>query len=146
MRPIHKMVLIIPVEEQTVGKSEEEAKVTEPKMQEPEAVNKEKTQEAKADEPLQAGNITEDNPSSKREVKGKSVQKVKHKKINPRKKAGKQTRTIIVTVPAKSEEVKDVGATAKRKRGRPKKIQGADSSDPRKGGCSVPWKGSVRGP
>jgi hypothetical protein len=85
------MVLIIPVEEQTVGNSEEEAKITEPK-----------SQETEADEPPRAGDITKDNPSSRKEVKDKPVQKVKHKKIKPRKKAGKQTRTIIVTVPAKS--------------------------------------------
>ncbi len=128
-RPIHKLVLIIPMEEQTVGNSEEGA------------VDEKEAQETKANEPLQAGDITKDNPSSKKEVKEKPVQKIKHKKIKPRKKARKQTRTIVVTVPAKSEEIKDVRATAKRKRGRPKKIQGTDSSDPRKGSVLDPWKG-----
>jgi hypothetical protein len=124
MRPIHKMVLIIPVEEQTAGYGEEEAKITEPRRQEPEA------QGTKADEPPRAEDIPKDKPSGKKEIKGKPTQKVKHKKINSRKKAGKQARTIIVTVPAKSEEIKDVKATAKRKRRRPRKSTAVDLFGP----------------
>jgi hypothetical protein len=39
-RPIHKLVMIIPVEEQTEGSSEEETRITKPDRQEPVAVEK----------------------------------------------------------------------------------------------------------
>jgi hypothetical protein len=81
------MVLIVPVEEQTKESGEEEVKATEPRMPDPEAVSERKTQRTKSNEPLQPKNIAEDNPPGREEVKGKLAQKVKHKKINPRKKA-----------------------------------------------------------
>jgi hypothetical protein len=56
-----------------------------------------------------------------------------------------------VTAPAESEEIRDVGATAKRKRGRPKKPKRANSPDPHKGSvpnygeevCADPGKGDA---
>jgi hypothetical protein len=119
-RPIHKMVLIIPVEEQMIGSPksiEKEAEATEPETRKLEAVDKKGAQATKEDEPPRARGVTKNDPPGTREVKGKSVQKIKHKKINPRKKAGKQTRTIVVTVPEKSEEIRDAGTIARRKRG-----------------------------
>jgi hypothetical protein len=67
---------------------------------------------------------------------GKPNKKVRYKKIQPRKKAIRQIRPIIVPVPAEDEEIRDVGATARRKRGRPRKPKRANSPDPHKG--SVP--------
>jgi hypothetical protein len=62
-RPIHKLVLIIPMEEQTVGESEEGA------------VNEKEAQETKADEPPQAGDIIKDNPSGKKGVKNEQFRR-----------------------------------------------------------------------
>jgi hypothetical protein len=145
-RPIHKMVLIIPVEEQIIGGSEEEAKAAKPETRNPEVMDGNEAQEAKEDKLPQAKDVTKNDPPGTKEVKGKRTQKTRHKKINPRKRAGKQTRTIVITVPTKSEEIKDAGTTAKRKRGRPKKLQKTDSLDPRKGCVLDPAKGVCTDP
>ncbi len=145
-RPIHKMVPIVPVEEQARESNEEEVKAAEPRIQNPEAAYERKAQGTKLNESLQPKNVAKDNPPGREEVKGRLVQKVKHKKINPRKKAGKQTSTIVVKIPAKSEEVKDVGAAVRRKRGRPKKVLGMNPLDPRKGSVPYPGKGVCADP
>jgi hypothetical protein len=62
-----------------------------------------------------------------------------------RNKAGKQARTIIVSVPKEEEEMVDVGARPK-KRGRPKKAPGVDPLDPRKGSVVDPGKGVCADP
>ncbi len=95
--------------------------------------------------------VTEADPPAAKEVKGKPGQKVRHKKIRPRKKAGKQTRTIVVTVLTEGEEIRDAGATMKRKRGRPRRPKKANSPDPHKGSvldyeegvCADPGKGDA---
>jgi hypothetical protein len=96
-RPIHKLVMIIPVEEQTAASSAEETRVKEHKGQEPMSV--EAPAEARSGKPPQAGGTPGDSRQGKGETEEKLTQKVKHKKINSRKKLGKQTRTIVVTVP-----------------------------------------------
>jgi hypothetical protein len=70
---------------------------------------------------------------------------VKYKKVTSRKKAGEQTRTIIVSVPTGEEEIADVGVK-QRKRGRPRKTPGADPLDPRKGSVLDPGKGVFADP
>jgi hypothetical protein len=145
-RPIHKMVLIIPVEEQIVGGSEEEAKKTGPEARNPEVMDGNEAQKTKGDEAPQAKDITKDDPLSTKGAKEKPTQKIWYKKVNPRKKAGKQSRTIIVTVPTKSEEIKDAGTTAKRKRERPRKLQRTNSSDPCKGSVLDPGEGVCADP
>jgi hypothetical protein len=62
-----------------------------------------------------------------------------------RKKAGKQARTIIVSVPKEKEEMVDVGRRP-RKRGRPRKAPGMDPPDPRKGSVSDPDEGVCADP
>jgi hypothetical protein len=70
---------------------------------------------------------------------------VKYKKVISRKKAGKQARTIIVSVPKEEEEIVDIGVKQK-KRGRPRKNPGADPPDPRKGSVPDPGKGVCADP
>jgi hypothetical protein len=57
----------------------------------------------------------EDTPSNDSlntgETKEKVTQKVKHKKINSRRKLGNQTHAIVVTVPKEKEEIKEVERT-----------------------------------
>ncbi len=65
---------------------------------------------------------------------------VKCKKVSSRKKAGEQTRTIIVAVPKEEEEIVDVRAV-KQKRGRPKKAPGTEPLDPCKESVLDPSKG-----
>jgi hypothetical protein len=70
---------------------------------------------------------------------------VKYKKVISRKKAGKQARTITVSVPKEEEEIVDLGAKP-RKRGRPRKAPGMDPPDPRKGSFPDPGKGVCADP
>jgi hypothetical protein len=70
---------------------------------------------------------------------------VKCKKVISRKKAGKQARTIVVSVPKEEEEIVDVGAKPK-KRGRPRKAPGMDPPDPRKGSVPDPGEGVCTDP
>jgi hypothetical protein len=70
---------------------------------------------------------------------------VKYKKVISRKKAGKQARTIIVSVPKEEEEMVDIGVRPK-KRGRPRKAPGMDPPDPRKGSVPDPGKGVCADP
>ncbi len=70
---------------------------------------------------------------------------MKYKKVISRKKAGKQARTIIVSVPKEEEEMVDVGVRPK-KRGRPKKAPGMDPPDPCKGSVPDPGKGVCADP
>jgi hypothetical protein len=93
-------------------------------------VEKAEAEETKSDEPSQAEDVPKGNPQGKKEVKGKPIQKVKHNKIYTRKKTGKQALTIIIAVPRENEEIKDRGATARRKRGRPRKTPGTTPLDP----------------
>jgi hypothetical protein len=70
---------------------------------------------------------------------------VKYKKVISRKRAGKQARTITVSVPKEEEEIMDIGAKP-RKRGRPRKAPGMDPPDPRKGSVPDPDKGVCADP
>jgi hypothetical protein len=70
---------------------------------------------------------------------------VKCKKVSSPKKAGGQTRTIVVTVPKEEEEIVDM-KTVKRKRGRPRKAPKTDPPDPRKGSVLNPGKGVCMDP
>jgi hypothetical protein len=78
---------------------------------------------------------------------GKERQKaaVKCKKVISRKKAGKQTRRIIVSVPREEEEMVDIGSKTK-KRGRPRKVPSVDPPDPRKGSVVDPGTGVCADP
>ncbi len=76
---------------------------------------------------------------------GRPKMAVKYKKVISRKKAGKQARTIVVSVPKEEEEMVDVGARLK-KRGRPRKVPCVDPLDPRKGSVVDPGKGVCADP
>ncbi len=70
---------------------------------------------------------------------------VKYKKVISRKKAGKQARTIVVTMPKEEAEFMDIKARP-RKRGRPRKIPSVDPPDPHKRSVSDPDKGVCSDP
>jgi hypothetical protein len=70
---------------------------------------------------------------------------VKYKKVISRKKAGKQARTIVVTMPKEEAEMVDVGARPK-KRGIPRKTPSVDPPDPHKGSVLDPGKGVCADP
>jgi hypothetical protein len=69
----------------------------------------------------------------------------KLKKVISRKKAGKQERTIVVTVPKEEAEMVDLGAKPK-KRGRPRKTPSVDPPDPHKGSVLDPKEGVCADP
>jgi hypothetical protein len=142
-RPIHKLVLIIPIEEQTsaVGVAEEaKAAPLTPECAEvgPETASQEESR-AKKEESL-----AKPMPSPL-QSKGASKPVTKLKKVISRKKAGKQARTIIVTSPKEETEMVDIGAKPK-KRGRPRKTPNVDPPDPHKGSVSYPGKGECADP
>ncbi len=171
-RPIHKLVLVVPVEEQAIAgeQGEEGAAGAEQPASlaagEPAPAQQE---EARATEtaPLAIGELesphqeevgvaeAEGGPpgevpqrSTAQPAKGGQENPkvaVKYKKVISRKKAGERARTILVSVPKEEEEMVDVGVRPK-KRGRPRKTLGTDPPDPRKGSVPDPGKGVCADP
>ncbi len=62
---------------------------------------------------------------------------------NPKEKAVKQTRAVIVTTPKEEAAIVDM-RTSPKKRGRPRKNPVMDPPDPHKGSVLYPEKGYVR--
>jgi hypothetical protein len=142
-RPIHKLVLIIPIEEQASAKNKAKEAETAPTtpsraVAEPEARSQEETGAIEEEAPEE---LTLAHP----QVKEAARPAARPKKVISRKKAGKQARTIIVTSPKEEAEMVDVKAGPK-KRGRPRKNPGMDPPDPHKGSVSYPGKGVCADP
>jgi hypothetical protein len=166
-RPIHKLVLVVPAEEQTGARDPEggengEADRPAPLTEERPGPGQRDVAEATEAPPLaiegpeRPGQEEDGTAETGEEPRGTTPppaeegQKgpemvVRCKKVISRKKAGKQTRTIVVSVPKEKEEIVDVG-TRPRKRGRPRKNPGMDPPDPRKGSVSDPGKGECADP
>jgi hypothetical protein len=166
-RPIHKLVLVVPAEEQATKNGQTKEKSTKGEQPAPLAatgLEPERQEEVRAVEatPLAVGEQTpshqeesgvtklgEDlqgtspHPAKKKQGEPKAV--VKYKKVISRKKAGKRARTIIVSVPKEEEEIVDIGVRPK-KRGRPRKNPSMDPPDPRKGSVPDPGKGGCADP
>jgi hypothetical protein len=142
-RPIHKLVLIIPIKEQAsaMDKAEEaEATPLTPKCTEirPVTASQEESGTEEREIPMKPTPLT---PQSKEAPKPVT----RPKKVISRRKAGKQTRTIIVTSPKEEAEMVDI-ETRPRKRGRPRKTPIVDPPDPHKGSVSYPGKGECADP
>jgi hypothetical protein len=171
-RPIHKLVLVVPAEEQAIAGGQEEEgdagaeRPALPAAEEPGPVQQEEARasvmaplaigepepprqeevgvtETERGPPGEGPQETMPQPAKERQREPKAV--VKCKKVISRKKAGKQARTIIVSVPKEEEEMVDVGVRPK-KRGRPRKAPGMDPPDPRKGSVPDPGKGVCADP
>ncbi len=141
-RPIHKLVMVVLVEEQAAASGLEGEKVTRP--EEPKPLPAEKPKAVEAEGRLQQGTPMDDSQRKKR-TEEEPTQKVKCKKVSSRKKAGEQTRTIVVAVPKEEEEMVDMRAV-KWRRGRPRKAPGTEQPDPRKGSVLDPSKGVCADP
>ncbi len=132
------MVMVLPVEEQAAASEQEREGVTRPEKPAPSPTGEQvpppaeelKVVEVKEKPPSEGSQ--ESTPEPTRKTQGRPTLAVKCKKVSSRKKAGEQTRTIVVAVPKEEEEIVDVRAV-KRKRGRPKKAPRTDPLDPRKG-------------
>jgi hypothetical protein len=165
-RPIHKLVLVVPIEEQTsavdqtggggvepgqvaplVEKVPELAHTEEVRATEvtPPAVQPEPAQQRGVGSAEEKGSLTEAAPRPIPSGEGATEPTIKVKKVISRKKAGKQARTIIVTLPKEEAEIVDIGARPK-KRGRPRKVPNVDPPDPHKGSVSDPGKGVCADP
>ncbi len=165
-RPIHKLVLIVPVEEQALaGDRAGEEGVgpgqAAPLVEEvPKLAHTEETGAAEATPPAtqpgpaqqegaeptgEEGSLTEAVPRPTPNEEGKTGPTIKLKKVISRKKAGKQARTIVVTMPKEEAEMVDLGARPK-KRGRPRKTPNVDPPDPHQGSVLDPKKGVCVGP
>jgi hypothetical protein len=137
-RPIHKLVLVIPVEEQAsaVSKAKEtEAAPARSDCAEVRPGESETGERGVLGEPTQA-------PSQDERT---TRPPTRPKKVISRKKAGRQARLIIVTSPKEEAEMVDIKAGPK-KRGRPRKIPIMDPPDPLKGSVSHPGKGGCADP
>ncbi len=138
--------MVVPAEEQAIASEREEvrdARAEQPAplaVEEPGPVQQEETGATELI-PLAIG---EPGPPHQEEGGGAKAA-VKYKKVISWKKAGKQARTIIVSVPKEKEEMVDVGVRPK-KRGRPRKAPGMDPLDPRKGSVPDPGKGGCADP
>jgi hypothetical protein len=165
-RPIHKLVLVVPVEEQAsamdqtggedVGPEQAAPLVEEvPKLAHteevratkvaPPAVQPEPAQQRGVESAEEEGGLTEPTPRPIPGGEGATRPIIKCKKVIYRKKAGKQARTIVVTMPKEEAEMVDIGARPK-KRGRPRKTPNVDPPDPHKGSVSDPGKGVCADP
>jgi hypothetical protein len=151
MLPIHKLVMVLPVEEQAAASGQERAGVTRPEEPAPLATGE---QEPPHEEEIRAVEVRGEPPSENslgsipqpaKNKQGRPKLAVKYKKVTSRKKAGEQARTIIVAVPKEEEEIVDVGVR-QRRRGRPRKTPGTDPPDPRKGSVPDPSKGVCADP
>jgi hypothetical protein len=149
-RPIHKLVLVVPIKEQVsagdqAGEGDAEPGLLAPlATAEPGPVQPEEVGAAEVAPPA-----IEPEPARQERVEaaGEEVARptVRYKKVISRKKAGKQARTIIVTMPKEEAEIADVGARP-RKRGRPRKAPSVDPPDPHKGSVLDPGKGVCADP
>jgi hypothetical protein len=150
-RPIHKLVMVLPVEEQAAAGGQERegvARAEEPEplaVGEPEPPLKEEAKAVEAKEDLPSEDPQGGTPQAAEKRRGRPLLAVKHKKVISRKKAGEQARTIVVSVPEEEEQIMDIGAK-QRKRGRPRKTPGTDPPDPRKGSVPDPGKGVCADP
>jgi hypothetical protein len=131
--PIHKLVMVLPVEEQEAAS----------KQKEEEPANPAKKMEVEKEPPNESSQGSE--PRPKEGAQKRPTLAVKCKKVSPRKNAGEPTRTIIVTEPQGEEEMVDVRAV-KRKRGRPKKAPVIKPLDLRKGSVLNPGEGVCADP
>ncbi len=159
-RPIHKLVLVVPIEEQVSVADQTEEGDGGPVQPAPPA-----EAELEPAEPELAPLAIEPRPAHQRELEMAEKEEgpdeavsrpaqgekrvtrpaVKYKKVISRKKAGKQARTIVVTMPKEEAEIADVGARPK-KRGRPRKTPNVDPLDPHKGSVLDPEKGVCADP
>ncbi len=165
-RPIHKLVLVVPVEEQALAGNQAGEEGAEPEQAAPlveEASQLTHTEGAGAAEttppaaqprPAQqegaepaggGGGLTEAAPRPAPGGEEATKPAIKFKRVISRKKAGKQARTIVVTMPKEEAEMVDLGARPK-KRGRPRKTPNVDPPDPHKGSVLDPKKGVCADP
>jgi hypothetical protein len=154
-RPIHKLVLIVPIEEQITAAGRAEGEDAEPEQPAPLAVAEPgpvQLEEARAtevappavEEPGPAHQEGEEAAGEEKGPREAAPQPTQGGKGIPRP-AGKQARTIIVTMPKEKAEIVDVGVRPT-KRGRPRKTPGMYPPDPRKGSVLDPGRGVCADP
>jgi hypothetical protein len=130
-RPIHKLVMVLPVEEQAAASRQESEGVT--RLEEPaplaigeqELPREKETRAVEVRRELPSEDSLGSIPQPAKKKQGRPKLAVKYKKVTSRKKAGEQARTIIISVPREEEEMVDVGVR-QRKRGRPRKTPGTE--------------------
>ncbi len=165
-RPIHKLVLVVPIKEQVTAADQAEEEGAGQGQPVPLAVAEPgpaRPEEVKATEVVPPA--MEPEPAPQEGVKAEGEEKglieaaphptqsggevtrpaVKYKKVISRKKAGKQAQTIIVTMPKEEAGIVDIG-TRPKKRGRPRKAPSMDPPDPHKGSVLNPGKGECADP
>jgi hypothetical protein len=164
-RPIHKLVLVIPVEEQGPVADQAEGPKAGPSQAAPLAGGPPAPARVEAIETTAAASLEMDSQVARQtepQVKeGEGLAKVEtppsrnevgvaQPAPGPRErvsgeKANKQARAIIVAAPKEEVEMVDIGVRP-RKRGRPRKNPNVDPPDPHKGSVLYPEKGVCADP
>ncbi len=164
-RPIHKLVLVIPVEEQALAGDRAGEEGVEPGQADPWRKRYQNWCTLKKPEPRRqprrqcSQGLRNRRKWSRQEKRKASLRlclgpprtggatgpTIKLKKVISRKKARKQAPTIVVTMPKEEAEMVDLGARPK-KRGRPRKTPNVDPPDPHKGSVLDPKKGVCADP
>jgi hypothetical protein len=145
-RPIHKLVLVVPVEEQNLeaDKMRELPGPTQNKAAGAAAAvpRGEDRQAASQAEPEEGGG---EGPTKAKTAPLQREAKKPQAAPNPGKKAAIQKRAIVVTTPKEEAEMMDIKAGPKR-RGRPRKNPTVDPPDPHKGSVLYPEEGVCADP
>ncbi len=143
-RPIHKLVLVVPVEEQISAVDQAEEAPVPVRAEEAgtaEVVSLERGPEAARQEGTEAagegGSLTEARPHPPQDREGVAEPTIEPREVIPRRKAGEKAQAIIVAAPKEEAEMVDIGARPK-KRGRPRKNPSVDPLDPHKGSVLYP--------
>jgi hypothetical protein len=140
------LVLVVPVEEQALARDQAGEEGAEPEQAAPLVEEEpEPAQQEGAESAGEEGGQTEAAPRPVPSGEGATGPTIKVKKVISREKAGKQARTIIVTMPKEEAEMVDLGARPK-KRGRPRKTPNVDPPDPHKGSVLDTKKGVCADP
>jgi hypothetical protein len=142
-RPIHKLVLIVPMEEQVSARSGAEQAGATPAP--PDQAGAELEVKSRGESGTRGESAPGGPTPALPQAEEATRPTARPKKVISRKEAGRQSRTIIVTTPKEEAEMVDVRARP-RKRGRPRKVPSVDPPDPHKGSVSDPGKGKCADP
>jgi hypothetical protein len=140
-RPIHKLVLIISVEEQVIEEDKGEEVIVEPESRNQDKGSDSRAQGKEDDGEAENGSAMSEEQSPLREAAGESEEEIQHEGLDPLTTAKACPAPIGIKFSDEVEEMVDIGAALKRGRGRPKKSKdaipplqkGMDPPDPHKG-------------
>jgi hypothetical protein len=136
-RPVHKLLLIIPVEEQVIEESGEKKKALEPESRNQDEEIDDGVREEQGVRTSEAESAVGVKQPYVGGFSKESEEDAQHKKVGSPKGARKCPPPAVVKVSEGEEEIVDVGVIPKRGRGRPEKSNKVNSLDPHKGSVTT---------